>query len=152
MQTVPSPRAPRGEAENPTVSQKDLYRLPHGDVVALATRARNKLRNAEMDKARITERAMAVGIGSAAALGAGYVMAGLDADAETAGSTGTDEDPSLLFGFAPVDLVGGLVATAAGVFMSGKPSTRKVGELLEAAGSGIVNGVAYQYGYEMGGE
>ncbi len=140
------------ETENPTVSQKDLYRLPHGDVVNLANRARTKIRNAELDRERITQRAMAVGIGSAAALGMGYVMRGLDDEASAAGTTGTDEDPSLLFGFMPIDLAGGLVATGVGVVMSGKPSTRKAGELLEAAGSGIINGVAYAYGYEMGGE
>lgn len=134
------------------MSQKDLYRLPHGDVVALATRARNKIRNAELDKARITQRAMAVGVGSAAALGMGYVMRGLDDEAAEAGTTGEAEDPSLLFGVVPIDLAGGLVATTIGVVMSGKPSTRKAGELLEAAGSGIINGVAYQYGYDMGGE
>ncbi len=133
------------------MSQKDLYRLPHGDVVALATRARNRIRNAELDRERMTQRAMAVGIGSAAALGMGYVMRGLDDEAASAGTTDTDEDPSLIAGVG-IDLLAGLAGTVVGVVMSGKPSTRKAGELIEAAGTGVLAGVAYQYGYEMGGE
>jgi hypothetical protein len=127
----------------------DIDRLPHADVVALARRARSRIRNAELDRERMTRRVMAVGVGGGAALAMGYIMGGLSQ--EPGAGTGGEDDPTKIAGI-DIDLLTGIAATAVGVAMSGKASTRKAGELVEAAGTGILSGVAYTYGQQMGAE
>ncbi len=121
------------------------------DLQKLAVNARKRLRNAEMDKARMGQRALAVGIGSGAAGLMGYVMGGLNAQAEKDNTVDTDEDPTKLMGI-DLDLVVGLVTTIAGVAMSGKSSQRKTGEFVQAAGTGVLAGYFYTYGHSMGKE
>lgn len=119
------------------------------DLSKLAMNARRRLRNAEADKARMGQRALAVVVGGGAAAAMGYIMGGLSQEAG-AGSGGED-DPTLLFGLN-LDLVAGLGITTIGVLMGAKSSTRRYGEYVEAAGTGILSGFAYTYGYSIGEE
>jgi pseudouridine-5'-phosphate glycosidase len=117
------------------------------DLQGLAVRARKKLRNAELDKARMGQRAAAVAIGAGAAGLMGYVMGGLRKDNPE--KLGTDEDPTKIAG-VDLDLAVGLAATVAGVVMSGKTSTRRAGEFVEAAGTGILAFYAGTWGHSLG--
>ena len=127
-----------------------LDQMSRTDLTNLALRARKKLRNAELDKTRIGQRALAVAVGGGAAGLMGYVMGGLEQEA--LGMTEAElaeKDPTKLVGI-DLDLVVGLLATVVGVAMAGKTSTRKAGEYVEAAGTGILSGYAYTYGHSMG--
>ncbi len=129
-----------------------LDHISRQDLQKLATNARKRLRNAEMDKARMGQRAMAVGVGAGAAGIMGYVMGGLAKEAEGLTESELEEsDPTKIAGIH-LDLAIGLVTTVVGVAMSGKSTTRKAGEFVEAAGTGILSGYAYTYGYDMGKE
>jgi len=102
-----------------------------------------------MDKDRILSRLFAVGVGGGAALATGYFMSGLHQQAVSDGTAGTDEDPTKFMGI-DLDLWAGFGLTAIGVVASGKAGqTRKLGAYVEAAGTGILNGVAYAYGMDM---
>lgn len=127
-----------------------LDQMGRSELQKLAVNARKRLRNAELDKARMGQRALAVGVGAGAAWGMGYIMGGLNKQAVEEGTLDTDEDPTKLAGVA-IDVWAGLGFTIAGVVMSGKAgSTRLAGSYLEAAGTGILSSVAYTYGHSMG--
>ena len=123
--------------------------MGRSDLQRLAVNARKRLRNAELDKARMGTRAAAVFVGAGAAGAMGYVMGGLNRQAVDDQTLDTDEDPTKIAGI-DIDLAVGLGATIIGVVMSGKSSTRKAGGFVEAAGTGILSGYAYTYGHSMG--
>ena len=127
-----------------------LDNLGRSDLQKLAINARKKLRNAELDKARLGTRIGAVLVGSGAAGAMGYVMGGLNRQGDEDKTLGTDEDPTKIAGI-DIDLAAGLGITAIGVYLSAKgPKSRQVGEFVEAAGTGILSGYAYTWGHSMG--
>jgi N-acetylmuramic acid 6-phosphate (MurNAc-6-P) etherase len=124
--------------------------MGRGELQKLALNARRRLRNAELDKARIGMRAGAVVIGAGAAGVMGYVMGGLEKEAEGLTEAELAEnDPTKVVGI-DIDLGVGLLLTIGGVVMAGKASTRKFGTFVESAGTGILSGYAYTYGHSMG--
>jgi hypothetical protein len=126
--------------------------MGRGELQRLALSARKRLRNAELDKARMGVRATAVAVGAGAAGVMGYVMGGLEKEASLLTEAQLKEDDPTQIAGIDIDLGVGLLLTIGGVVMSGKTSTRKAGEFVEAAGTGILSGYAYTYGFTLGQE
>lgn len=124
--------------------------MGRGELQKLALNARRRLRNAELDKARMGMRAAAVAVGAGAAGVMGYIMGGLEKEAAAMTEAELAEsDPTKVIGI-DIDLGVGLLLTVGGVAMAGKASTRKVGSFLESAGTGILSAYAYTYGHSLG--
>lgn len=131
----------------------EIDKLDRRNAIELAKRMRNKMRNLDMDRQRLTERLIAIGIGATAAYAMGWYMGGLEYEYQqnaAAIDAGTMEDPRKVAG-VDLDLLVGLGLTAVGVFGGGFLKKGKVlSAAVESAGTHILAGYAYSMGMDSG--
>lgn len=122
------------------------------DAMKIANQLKSKIRNSEMNKEKVTRRLSALTFGAVSAGGMGFAMGKLARKAAQDGTAGTEKDPRKL-GPIPLPLLVGGVASGIGLVAGGLTKSKKlawVNDAIEAAGSHIVAGYAYQKAYEEG--
>lgn len=138
-----------------------IDKLGRNEAISLAKKMRQRARNLSMDKQRMSQRAIAVGVGAVSAYGVGMWMGSKMHDFLELGGPGNSsvqaaedalkadaslEDPRKIAGI-DADLLLGLAATGLGV--SGLAG-RQASDLIEAAGAGVLAGYAYSKGAQAG--
>lgn len=129
-----------------------IEKLPREQLAKMAVNMRRRARNEALDRARMVQRLLAVGVGTGAAYGMGMFMAGKEKEYATnaaAIEAGTMEDPRKLAG-VDIEIVAGGGASLLGIVLQGKSGSRKIGEIAEAAGVGVLSFWAGQKGLKAG--
>jgi len=108
-------------------AQTALRQVPRDHLERMAMNMRRKARNQAMDRQRMQQRLMTAFVGAGSAYGVGYMMGVRQAQGQATEWGGVD-----------MELVIGGTTTLGGIFLQGRPGSRKIGEFLESGGMGVL--------------
>ncbi len=136
--------------------------LSQRQAVQLASKMRNQMRNATMERKTLLSHAGRIGGAALGSWGVGWWMGGLEHEYQmnqAAIDAGTADDPRQLFGFLDIELGIAGVALLIGLAGQGVVGNKKGGtakwlgsaaSLIEGVGIGAMSGYLYSVGQDSG--